>query len=86
MGYIRGDLIINKNTLHPSYYVKKMLKEKNMNFLDLIRDENISKIKMFKFIIGKINIDSEIAYLLSNKFNTSINLWWNLKQKYKNKE
>lgn len=73
----------NKNRVHPSYYVKEMLENKNMSFLDLIKGEDISKIKMLKFIEGNTGVDSEIAYLLARKLNTSINLWFNLQKEYK---
>lgn len=72
-----------KNKLHPSYYVKEMLENKNMSFLDLIKGEDISKIKILKFIEGNIGVDSEIAYLLARKLNTSIKLWFNLQKEYK---
>lgn len=85
VGVYRGNVMLkkNKNRVHPSYYVKEMLENKNMSFLDLIKGEDISKIKMLKFIEGNTGVDSEIAYLLARKLNTSINLWFNLQKEYK---
>ncbi|MFU2417152.1 hypothetical protein [Peptacetobacter sp. AB800] len=69
--------------LHPSCKVEELLEQYDMTFLDLVRKENIQMFKMRRFMKGLIGVDSEIAYLLSRKLNTSINLWFNLQRKYK---
>lgn len=81
----RGDLIgkliyKGKKTtaIHPAYYVRELIKERNMSVRKLIKLSGVSKTKMKKFMKGKINLDNEIAYSLSNVFNTSIILWVNL--------
>lgn len=70
---------------HPSCYLDDFLEERNITFWDLIDGEEISTNKMKKFMNGKIGVDSEIAYLLSKKLGTSINLWINLQKRYKRK-
>lgn len=69
--------------IHPSYTLDEMLEYRGMTYLDLIKGEEISKKKMYRFMKGKIGVDSEIAYLLARKLNTSINLWINLQKNYK---
>lgn len=74
---------IKTTAFHPSCKVEELLERYDMTFSDLIRKENIPILKMRRFMKGLIGVDSEIAYLLSRKLNTSINLWLNLQKKYK---
>ena len=71
--------------IHPAYYLDFMLKDKGISFFNLVKGEDISKVKMIKFMKGKADVDSEIAYLLARKLDTSIGLWFNLQKNYKRK-
>ena len=76
---------INTIAFHPSYILEDMLEGRGITIDEIIKDEKIPKEKFEKFMKGKIAVDSEIAYLLSRKLNTSINLWFNLQKEYKRK-
>ncbi len=86
-GFIRKLIYKGKKTtaFHPAYYVRELMKEKNISVKEFIKMSEVSKIKMLKFIKGKINLDNQIAYSLSNIFDTSINLWINLQTNYNRK-
>ena len=73
---------VNSEVLHPGKYVERYLKELKMNNREFSFRSNVSERTLSDLISGKGDITFDIAYNLSNYFNTTIDYWTNLQNAY----
>lgn len=76
----------NTIAFHPGYYVKEMMEEMNINQKELAQRLDTTTKTVSELVNGNINLSEEMVLKLSSMFGTSIELWLNLDNTYKQKK